>query len=88
MAIYRCNGCDRLVDDDYEPGTTDPESNYDSMLCEACAETLPRCTDCGEVCKTIEETFDYAGTHCNHGIAGTHRTGHYISKCCHAELEE
>ena len=46
-----------------------------------------KCTDCGDECKLVEETFDYPGTHCNHGIAGTHHTGHYVSDCCLAEAE-
>ena len=44
------------------------------------------CSDCGEECKLVEESFDYGGTHCNHGIGGTHYTGHYVSDCCLAEL--
>jgi len=31
-----------------------------------------RCSSCGEICDIVEETFDYAGTHCNHGQAGTY----------------
>lgn len=48
----------------------------------------PICSDCRKPCETVEETFDYAGTHCTHGLPGTHHTGHYVSKCCHGELEE
>ena len=44
------------------------------------------CADCGEPCKMIEETFDYSGTHCTHGLSGTYHTGHYVSDCCCAEL--
>ena len=40
MAVYRCSGCDRLVDDDYEPGTPDPESEDFELLCERCAEEV------------------------------------------------
>ena len=46
------------------------------------------CSSCGSPCGTVEETFDYSGTHCNHGIAGTHHTGHYVSDCCFAELTD
>jgi len=46
-----------------------------------------RCLDCGDECKIVEETFDYAGTHCTHGKSGTHHTGHYVSDCCLAEFE-
>ncbi len=40
------------------------------------------CEACGELCEIIEESFDYSGTHCNHGKSGTHKTGVFISKCC------
>jgi predicted nucleic acid-binding Zn ribbon protein len=46
------------------------------------------CTECGEECKVVEETFDYAGTHCTHGQAGTHHTGIFVSECCLAEFDE
>lgn len=46
------------------------------------------CTDCNEPCGLLEETFSYAGTHCNHGVPGTHRTGHYLSECCCAEYTD
>ena len=48
---------------------------------------LFKCTDCGEPCDIVEETFDYAGTHCTNGKAGTHHTGVYVSKCCGADYE-
>lgn len=44
------------------------------------------CLDCKEVCGRVEETFDYAGTHCTFGRSGTHHTGHYVSDCCGAEF--
>ena len=44
------------------------------------------CSDCMDPCEQVEETFDYAGTHCTHGRAGTKHTGHFVSKCCGAEL--
>ncbi len=47
-----------------------------------------KCNECGELCKVIEETFDYSGTHCTNGNGGTHRTGHYASDCCDAGYEE
>jgi hypothetical protein len=46
------------------------------------------CTDCEETCEVVEETFDYAGTHCTFGRSGTYHTGHYVSECCLAEVEE
>jgi predicted nucleic acid-binding Zn ribbon protein len=45
------------------------------------------CEECKEECDIVEETFDYAGTHCNHGQSGIHRTGNYSSKCCDAGYE-
>ena len=44
------------------------------------------CAECGEECNTVEETFDYAGTHCTHGRGGTHHTGFYVSECCLADF--
>lgn len=46
------------------------------------------CSDCRFECGPVEETFDYAGTHCTGGRAGVHHTGHYVSDCCLAEIEE
>lgn len=46
-----------------------------------------KCTDCGEECKPVEETFQYPGTHCTNGKPGIHHTGHYVSDCCGAEVE-
>ena len=45
------------------------------------------CCECGEECKIVEETFDYAGTHCTNGVSGTHHTGVYVSDCCSADYE-
>lgn len=47
-----------------------------------------KCLECGEECGTVEETFDYSGTHCTGGRAGTHHTGVYVSDCCLADYEE
>ncbi len=47
-----------------------------------------KCSECGDICKLVEETFDYAGTHCTHGNSGTHKTGRWLSDCCLAEQEE
>lgn len=47
-----------------------------------------RCSDCGDPCKAVEETFDYSGTHCTNGVPGTHHTGIYKSNCCDADLVE
>ena len=47
-----------------------------------------KCSDCGDPCGTVEETFSYSGTHCTNGKDGTHHTGVYVSDCCGAELKE
>ena len=47
-----------------------------------------RCKECGEECSIEEETFDYSGTHCNHGTSGTFHTGHYSSSCCDFDFED
>jgi len=44
------------------------------------------CEECQQKCEIIEESFDYAGTHCTYGKSGTHYTGHFVSKCCNAPL--
>lgn len=46
------------------------------------------CQECGKLCKIVEETIDYAGTHCTGGKNGTHHTGVYVSACCLAEWSE
>ena len=46
------------------------------------------CADCWSPCKAVEETFDFAGTHCTGGRSGTHHTGFYVSDCCGAEPVE
>jgi len=46
------------------------------------------CTECKEPCGAIEETWDYSGTHCNHGVGGVHHSGVYVSDCCDAEITE
>jgi len=46
------------------------------------------CANCGEPCGIVEETFDYAGTHCTNGNSGTHHTGIYVSDCCLDEVDE
>ena len=45
------------------------------------------CLDCNEECNPVEETFGYAGTHCNNGKSGIHCTGAYVSDCCGADME-
>ncbi len=46
------------------------------------------CDECKEECELVEETFDYAGTHCTHGQPGTHHTGVYVSECCLADFTD
>lgn len=50
-------------------------------------EQLFYCAECGEPCTPVEETFDYAGSHCTYGRSGTHRTGYWVSDCCLADLQ-
>lgn len=50
------------------------------------------CPNCGEPCKVIplRNDFDFAGTHCTHGRAGTHYPDSYgdpVSDCCEAYIE-
>lgn len=56
-------------------------------------ETPPgtTCPDCGEPCLIVplQNEFDYAGTHCNNGKAGTHYPmdwGSPVSDCCEADI--
>lgn len=63
-------------------------------VCEGESMTLPEdedipdikytCDECGERCDIGEDTWDYAGTHCNNGQPGVHRTGVWSSVCCDA----
>lgn len=50
------------------------------------------CPECGKPCKVIplKNDFNYAGTHCTHGIAGTHYPDSYgdpVSDCCESFIE-
>ena len=47
-----------------------------------------KCSMCGEPCGTVEETFEYAGTHCTNGKPGIHHTGVYVSDCCFEDVED
>lgn len=52
-----------------------------------------RCPECGELCQIVplKNEFDYAGTHCTHGLSGTHRPfnwGEPVSDCCEAFIED
>ena len=47
-----------------------------------------KCDSCGDACELVEETFDYAGTHCTGGASGTHKTGVWLSKCCLADYSD
>lgn len=51
------------------------------------------CLQCGEPCKLIalENEFDYSGTHCSNGRAGTHYPadwGSPVSDCCEVDTED
>jgi hypothetical protein len=46
-----------------------------------------KCPECGELCTIIfrDNSFDYAGTHCNYGMSGTHYPSDYgepVTDCC------
>jgi len=50
------------------------------------------CASCGKPCKVIplRNEFNYAGTHCTHGLSGTHypdNWGDPVSDCCEAPIE-
>ena len=52
-----------------------------------------RCPACGELCKIVPllNEFDYAGTHCTHGLPGTYYPyswGDPVSDCCEAFIED
>jgi len=52
-----------------------------------------RCPACGELCKIIPlmNDFDYKGTHCTHGLDGTHYPDNWgtpVSDCCEASFED
>ena len=48
------------------------------------------CDDCYEETEEvfIDQSFDYAGTHCTGGLAGTHHAGYMGSQCCEAETSD
>ena len=51
-----------------------------------------RCPSCRELCEIIplKNDFNFAGTHCTHGIAGTHYPNNWgdpVSDCCLASIE-
>lgn len=46
-----------------------------------------RCPECGELCQIVplRNEFSYSGTHCTHGLDGTHYPdswGDPVSNCC------
>lgn len=51
-------------------------------------EYVFECEECGKLCEPVEDSWDYAGTHCTGGNAGTHRTGDWYSDCCDAGYSE
>jgi len=51
-------------------------------------KTRYRCVDCGEICELKPIIFEYAGTHCTHGVSGRHVTGERESACCGADWIE
>ena len=52
-----------------------------------------KCPKCGEFCEIVplDNSFDFAGTHCTHGQSGTNYPndhGSPVSNCCDAPMEE
>ena len=50
------------------------------------------CPECGEICNVVPllNEFDFAGTHCTHGLPGTHYPddwGSPVSDCCEAYID-
>ena len=48
------------------------------------------CPECKQECTIIEinDSFNYSGTHCTHGKAGTHQMpSYYVSDCCEVEVK-
>lgn len=51
------------------------------------------CPECGDECEIIplKNDFDYAGTHCTHGLSGTHYPNNWgmpVSSCCCVPMED
>lgn len=51
-----------------------------------------RCPECGEICAVValDNSFDYAGTHCTYGRPGVHYPpdwGCPVSHCCEAPIK-
>ena len=48
------------------------------------------CDSCYEPCKvvTYDNSFDYSGTHCTGGQAGTHHQYDELSSCCESDYTE
>ena len=44
MACYKCSRCDEFKDDDWNPGTEDPDNPYE-LMCEDCVEGDEEWTD-------------------------------------------
>jgi len=49
------------------------------------------CVECGFPCTVVPllNEFDYAGTHCTYGAAGTHYPSNWgapVSNCCEGEV--
>ena len=61
----------------------DSQLNFTIMICSACNQP---CT-----VVALDNSFDYAGTHCTYGRAGTHRPEGYgapVSDCCEADCTD
>ena len=63
------------------------------QLPEYITPTGTKCPVCEKICKIValQNEFDFAGTHCTHGMWGTHfpdSWGSPVSDCCEAAFEE
>ena len=56
MAMYRCNLCQKIIDDDWHPGQEDPLDDC-ALLCPDCAEEY-ECPDCGFIACNCPEDDD------------------------------
>lgn len=55
MATYYCHHCDRYIDNDYHPGTPDPDRENE-LMCEGCVEEI-MCETCLEPMPAIDADF-------------------------------
>ena len=59
------------------------QEEYETPRSAFCSHCQKECT-----CVKYDDSFDYAGTHCTHGIGGTQHEYHWASDCCDAECDD